>query len=253
MRNYLTAECYKVFHRKYFYLTLLAVLVLEGLLLGAYWLTLNWGNPTVDFAFAANTLGYMLAVGLYAPLLTVDMVFSEQYKNGTLKNEVAYGAPRVRIYLGKLAVSTLVSLLAAAVMVGFYMGGCWLLFPHNGGDAQAWALVGYLLAGALPLWLAGQGVVMVCYFLVRSTTVAAFVSVGILGLIPPVLQAFGLLVTPAFEMVRQFMPSVMLENLASAAAGFQWNYVGLCWAVGLAWLAGAVAVGLLAFCKKEIK
>ena len=56
MRNYLAAECYKVFHRKYFYLTLLAVLVLEGLLLGAYWLTLNWGNPTVDFAFAANTL-----------------------------------------------------------------------------------------------------------------------------------------------------------------------------------------------------
>ena len=84
-------------------------------------------------------------------------------------------------------------------------------------------------------------------------TVAAFVSVGILGLIPPVLQAFGLLVTPAFEMVRQFMPSVMLENLVSAAAGFQWNYVGLCWAVGLAWLAGAVAVGLLAFRKKEIK
>ena len=32
MRNYLTAECYKVFLRKYFYLTLLAVLVLEGLL-----------------------------------------------------------------------------------------------------------------------------------------------------------------------------------------------------------------------------
>ena len=82
---------------------------------------------------------------------------------------------------------------------------------------------------------------------------AAFVSVGILGLIPPVLQAFGLLVTPVFEMVRQFMPSTMLENLVSAAAGFQWNYVGLCWAVGLAWLAGAVAVGLLAFRKKEIK
>ena len=49
------------------------------------------------------------------------------------------------------------------------------------------------------------------------------------------------------------MPSTMLEILVSAAAGFQWNYVGLCWAVELAWLAGAVAVGLLAFRKKEIK
>ena len=54
MRNYLAAECYKVFHRKYFYLTLLVVLALEGVLLWGYHLTLNWGNPNVDFNFAAG-------------------------------------------------------------------------------------------------------------------------------------------------------------------------------------------------------
>ena len=36
------------------------------------------------------------------------------------------------------------------------------------------------------------------------------------------------------------MPGVMLENLKNMA--FQWNYVGLCWAAGLAWLAAATAV-----------
>lgn len=251
MRNYLTAECYKVFRRKYFYIALAVCLALEGVLLWCYWLTLNWGNPTVNFFFAVGILTFLLAVGLYAPLLTGDMVFSDQYKAGTLKNEVSYGLSRARIYLGKLAVSVLVSLLAAALMLGFYVAGSWLLFPHDAQDGLAWSTIGYCLAGALPLWLAAQAVVNACYFLVRSNTIAAFLSVGILGLVSQVFRAFGLLLHPAFELVRQFMPNVMLENLTGMA--FQWNYVGLCWLSGLVWFAGATAVGLLAFRRKEIK
>ena len=251
MRNYLAAECYKTFRRKYCYIALGVCLALEGVLLWGYWLTLNWGNPNVNFFFAAQTLTLLLGVGLYAPLVTGDMVFSDQYKAGTLKNEVSYGLPRARVYLGKLAVSALVSLLAAAVMLAVYVAGCWFLFPHDAQDAQGWSLVAYCLAGALPLWLAAQAVANACYFLVRSNTIAAFVCVGILAVVSQVLRAFGLLFHPAFELLRQFMPNVMLENLPNLA--FQWDYVGLCWAAGLAWFAGATAVGLLAFRKKEIK
>ena len=181
MRNYLSAECFKTFHRKYFYAALGVCLVLEAVLLWGYWLTLNWGNPTVNFSYAATTVSFLLSVGLYATLITGDVVFSDQYKNDTLKNEVSYGLPRARIYLGKLGVSILVALIAAVVMLAFYVVGCWFLFPHDAQDAQGWSLMGYCLAGALPLWLAAQAVVIACYFLVGSATVAAFLAVGILG------------------------------------------------------------------------
>ena len=250
MRNYLAAECYKVFHRKYFYLTLLVVLALEGVLLWGYHLTLNWGNPNVDFNFAAGILASLLAVGLYAPVLTGDMVFSEQYKNGTLKNEVCYGAPRLRVYLGKLVAAGLVSVLAAAVMLGVYILGSALLFPAND---RGWSLIACLLAGAPALWLAALGVTMAVYFLVRSTNVAAFLTVGILGVLPPILQGLGFLIHPAFEILRQFMPGHVLEKLSVMAAGGQWDYVGLCWAVGLAWLVGSTLIGLLSFRKTEIR
>ena len=251
MRNYLAAECYKVFRRKYLYLTLLVVLALEGLMLWGFWFTWSNGNTQMDFYSAVIMIPMMLSIGLYATILTGDMVFSEQYKHNTLKNEVSYGVSRVRIYLGKLAVATLVALLAAVVMVALYMAGCWVLLPHNELDQTGLALVGYTLAGALPLWLGAQGVVLACYFLVRNTTLAAFVAVALLGVVPSILQLCGLLIHPTFEMIRQFMPAVMLEQLHLYA--FQWDYVGRCWIVGMVVLVGSILVGLLAFRKKEIR
>lgn len=251
MRNYLAAECYKVFRRKYFYLTLAVVLVLEGVLLWGCWATHSWGNTGMNFYSAATLVAAMLSIGVYATILTCDMVFSEQYKQETMKNEVSYGLPRARIYLGKLAVSTLVSILAAVVMVALYVAGCWVLLPHDSQDAAALALIGYSLWGAFPLWLGAQGITMACYFLVRNTTLAAFVSVGLLGVVPGILQALGLLFHPVFEMVRQLMPTVMLEKLPTMA--FQMDYVGLCWTAGIAALVLSTGIGLSVFRKKEIR
>ena len=101
MRNYLAAECYKTFHRKYFYIVLAVCLGLELVLLGGCWLTLSWGNPNVTFSSTAVLVPFLLGMGLCAPLITGDIVFSDQYKHNTLKNEVSYGVPRARIYLGK--------------------------------------------------------------------------------------------------------------------------------------------------------
>ena len=96
MRNYLAAECYKTFRRKYFYIILAVCLGLEAVLLWGYWTTWKWGNSNVDFYSTAIMVPFMLSIGLYATIVTGDIVFSEQYKNNTLKNEVSYGLSRGR-------------------------------------------------------------------------------------------------------------------------------------------------------------
>ena len=95
MRNYLAAECYKTFRRKYFYIILAVCLGLEAVLLWGYWTTWKWGNSNVDFYSTAIMVPFMLSIGLYATIVTGDIVFSEQYKNNTLKNEVSYGLSRL--------------------------------------------------------------------------------------------------------------------------------------------------------------
>ena len=136
-------------------------------------------------------------------------------------------------------------------MVALYVAGCWVLLPHNDQDATAFVLIGYSLVGAFPLWLGAQGMTMACYFLVRNTTLAAFVGVGLLGVVPGILQGLGLLFNPVFETVRQLMPTVMLEKLPNVA--FQMDYVGLCWLVGIGLLVLSTAVGLTVFQKKEVR
>ena len=251
MRNYLAAECFKVFRRSYFYLALFLCLLGEGLLLLGYWLTWSWGNEMVNFSSTAMMVAPLLGVGIYATILTGDMVFSDQYKNNTLKNEVSYGVNRAVIYLGKLVTSLLVAVVAAAIMLAFYLGACWLFFPHGAADGGTWALVGYCLAGALPLWIGSQAVAMVCYFLVRNSTAAAFAAIGVLAVVPSVLQVLGLLIHPVFESVRQFFPAVMLETLPNVA--FDWSYVGMCWASGLLWALLATVLGVALFRGKEIR
>ena len=158
MRNYLAAECFKMFRRKYFYVTMAIFLALEGILLWGIGGPIPGAIRRSPFTLTSMIVALLLSFGhVLPPLETGDMVFSDQYKHTTLKNEVSYGIPRVRIYLGKLLVSLLVAFVACAVLVGFYLAGCWLLFPHSGEDGQALAIVGYCLAGALPLWDGSPG------------------------------------------------------------------------------------------------
>ncbi|MFQ9917337.1 MAG: ABC transporter permease [Flavonifractor plautii] len=166
--------CYETFRRKYFYIILAVCLGLEAVLLWGYWTTWKWGNSNVDFYSTAIMVPFMLSIGLYATIVTGDIVFSEQYKNNTLKNEVSYGLSRGRIYLGKLLVSTGIAVLAAVVMMGFYLGLCWVLFPHTELDGMAWQLIGYCLAGGVSPVAGRPGhQVNACCVLVRGTNTPA--------------------------------------------------------------------------------
>ena len=123
MLNYIRAEVYKLARRKYTWIFLGVMLLLESLLVAAWTYTNFMGNH-VDFYTGAIIVLSLLPMGFYAALLTSDIVFSEQYKHNTLKNEVSFGVPRGRIYLGKLLVQLGLSVVMCAVMIGYYLLLC---------------------------------------------------------------------------------------------------------------------------------
>ena len=256
MMRYIRAEFYKVFRRKYTWVALIVLLALEGLLV-AGWVFTNVNGNHVDFYTGAAMLCTMLSLGFYATLLTCDMVFADQYKNSTMKNEVAFGLPRSRIYLGKFVVELAVSLLFMAVMAGFYLALCWFfLYRDPGQDAVAMELVGYSLLTALPLWIGVLSCTCAFYFLVRSNLWACLASLCVFMILPTVIGVAGLFVgdtglRPVLDFLHQHMPTVMLEN-APYIAG-DWAACGQAWIVGAIWLVVFTAIGLWGFRRKEIQ
>ncbi len=256
MMNYMRAEFYKVFHRKYTWITLVVVLALEALLVSGY-LFINGHGGFETFYSGAAMLCVMLSIGFYAAMIICDMVFASQYKSSTLKNEVAFGIPRHRIYLGKFLTSLVLSLLFLVVMTGFYLALCWLtLYRDPERDAYIMQVVGYCLATALPLWIGVLACTNACLFLIRSELAASIVAVCVFVMIPPVLEVCGALfiATPAypvFQFLHRYMPTVMVDTAYTIAG--DWAYCGQAWIVGAIWLAVFTALGISGFRKREIQ
>lgn len=251
MAEYLRAECYKVLHRKYTYIALAVLLGCVVLLVALWWVT-NAHGGSVPLSGALYTLVMALSIGLYAPIITTDLVFSEQYKLGTLKNEVSFGLPRGRIYLGKLVVEIAVAVAACALAVGLYLALCCLTLSEGADPdgmfmarlSEMWALVPRALLSAFPLWVGAQGVTHLCFFLLRGGVSAPFAALAVIIGVPGVLKLLGMLLDPVFITLRSFTLVAPMDN---------WNApVWQCWAIGLGWFGVSTLLGLVMFRRREI-
>lgn len=261
MLNYLRAEIYKFLHRKSFWITLVVVLGLEGLMIFSYAFTNAHGND-IEFAWGVSTILLIMgSLGCYFTLLTGDMVFAGQYKHATLKNEVSFGLPRYRIYLGKLVAQLFASLLMCGIMVLFYVIGCklFLLPSSEEGSIAIFTSLGQTLLGSLPIWMGVQATVCACFFLIRSEIAAASVALGLFAVSAPVLEIIGLFtenypISKTIWIVYSHLPTVMLDSnlLPYLAHQEYWPYLGKLCIVGGAWFVVSTAMGLWFFERKEI-
>lgn len=122
MVNYIRAEFYKVFRRRYTWITLVVLLALGGPD-GAGWMFTNSHGNHVDFYTGAGMLCVMLALGFYATLLTCDMVFADQYKNGHYEKRGVLWHPEDTYLSGQ------VSRVAGGVFAVYGGDGCLLPGP----------------------------------------------------------------------------------------------------------------------------
>ncbi len=242
MANYLRAELYKIFRRKYTYGFFLFLLGGAALLV-SLWVYTNTLDNHVDFATSAGFLMNLLGLGFYVVLVTGDIAFSDQYKFNTLKNEVSYGIPRARLYLGKLAMAYATALFACAAVIGFYLALSGILFPHNPAmDAVVLGELGKMLMSILPLWLGAQALSFFFLAFFKSSMAASFAFVGVLVALPQVVKLLAFFVDIRFASLNRFLLTEAYKSMP----------LGGNWAVGGVWLVVSTALGLLSLRRREI-
>lgn len=258
MLNYISAELYKLRHKKSLWVGMLLLLALESwLFLPAFWVE--------DVPVEEAMLAFLMAVlpfGLFLAPAFAAVVFDDQHGRSTLKNEVVFGIPRSRIYLGKLAAGMLVGTLCAAMAVGFYLAGCLLvgMIPSEpvlvgtvAVEPLLWKLLLTDLVSAWLTWLAALSFAILIQFLFRSSagalTITYLVSfIGVpLGMVGTGDEA-ALWLRAAVDLF--YSAPYQTFYFGTERPGGALGYAAL---IFLIWVGGATAVGLVAFRRREIK
>lgn len=249
MLNYTYAELWKLCRRKYPWVMLGVMLGLETLfVLGSAWHR--------DFNELVALGAATMLLGMYLTILLADMVFSEQYKAGTLKNEIAFGLPRARIYLGKLCAALAAGLGACAVILAFYLGAAWVATGGHGEPAairESMALLGWAVLAALPLWMGMLGLCAAVFFTVKSGMASAVILFFSLNLVPTALGLASMIRANPLGRPLELLVSVWLVTPFGQLQGAPGTgFLLRNWAIGLGWLALSSVAGLAIFKRRQI-
>lgn len=210
MLNYIKSEFYRVFHGKDIYIF---TAVVSGLTLAINVILYLFNSRTANFPYGSikyslNILSSSMQILFLGSLLVTTSLFTDEYKNGTLKNTIAAGISRSQFFAGKCIVSTVMSFLSMVVILIAYIGSAYLLLDNTGGITVLDRLAG--VAVNIPMACAAVilTVALSCVFKKEGTAVVVAWMVIMWG-IPKLSFIFGLKV----------------DWLGKAAEWMPWNYL----------------------------
>ena len=254
MLNYLSAELWRMTRRRAA-CTGWGIYLLLTFLTG---LTLRESPPSECLLAFQN----FMVIGLYGALPLADWAGGGLDRVGSLTNEVSFGLPRVRIYLGKLSAALLVGVLLFLLTTAVFFLGA--LSPSAvlelSKEERALVSMNLLISmlHSLPRYV---GAVSLAYFLVFTLRPAGagtifyylYITIGELTLAAVRVMGmgvFGNMLNHLAEAVRPFL----LTN-----AYFVYSYgnvpptLGNSWLTGALWLGVTTGLGLLLLRRREIR
>ncbi len=112
MLNYIKSECYRVIHSRSTYVMTGIMAVLPVLFHIILYVTGVASSITQDFPYDITSFSFSFLTGspmlfTYAGLIVAAVLYEDEHKNGNLKNAVAFGISREKLFLGKCITAVL--------------------------------------------------------------------------------------------------------------------------------------------------
>ena len=204
----------------------------------------------------AALLSATMPIGLFMAAIMDVVVVSGVHRTGTLKNEVEFGIPRSRIYLGKLIAAFLLAVMLCILVMGSFLGLGWLFTaPGTPEDTQvSLVILGYVTAASFPLWLGALGLTHALFLALKNEVVAACLTAYLLLLGEPMTAILTMINSETIAGPARVVRLALLTAPFSQYHGeLTWQLMAQCWAIGLGWLLASTVVGLWVFRRSEVK
>lgn len=132
MLNYMKSECYRTFRQKSFYVMIgilggLVLFLNVVLALSQHYIPdFRYGTVRFSLNNFTSVMHFMLVLGAMIP----GCLFLDDRRNGIMKNAIAYGISREKLFLGKCIVAFAFSFLIMCVVLAVYVGSAYLLLTQ---------------------------------------------------------------------------------------------------------------------------
>ena len=195
MLNYIKSECYRVMHSRSTYVMTGIMAVLPVLFHIILYVTGVASSTTQDFPYDITSFSFSFLAGspmlfTYAGLIVAAVLYEEEHKNGNMKNAVAFGISREKLFLGKCMTAVLTATVIMALVLTAYIGSAWFLLEHTGPTSlkiiltEIPAVYGTAVASMI------LGIALLAYF--KNEVMAAMLWAVIVYAIPRVLLLAGM-------------------------------------------------------------
>lgn len=257
MLNYIKSEFYRVLHSVNVYVTtavLAALPILYNIILYAFSVgTENFPYGTTSFSFSTIVSEPMMFC--YIAFIICSILYESDKRNGNLKNVIAYGISRTKVFVGQCIVSLAVSIFMMVVVLAAYILSAVLLLEHSGPVKLQTVLMEVPAVLLIAISALVLGIVVLNYF--DSVILGVITWFLILFGIPTVLLYLGMkidfIMNIAGWMPANFFKTEMQVNMSSCITIWD-STEGMtkCLISGLSGMAVFSMAGALLLRKKEI-
>lgn len=192
MLNYIKSELYRVFHSKGIYLFVGVCSLLMLAMNIVLWVS-NKRDVTFSYATTKNafrTLTSEMGTILILIACLVSIITTDEFKFRTMNNSIAFGLSRIHIYISKLVVNLIVSILALIVISGVLAGSGYALLEYNG--TQDLEMLVRAIIACIPVFIAGVIAAVSFYFILGNMSAGTWTYIIVIAGIPAVVSILGM-------------------------------------------------------------
>lgn len=256
MLNYMKSEIYRAVHSPAVYITALVFAAMPlclNLVLYAFGAA-DPGFPYATTSFSFSNVAANPMIFAYGALVVVYVLYEGSRKNGSMKNAVAYGIARHKIFAVQCIVSFLVSLVLLCLTEAVYVGSAYLLLEEQGA-VNAADMAGSAVA-AFPVAAAALVLGVVSVQAAERGFAGLVIWLCVMSFIPQGFLYLGLQVDAlwgaAMWMPHNFFSTMTVNQSVCEAVWDTGAGLARCWIAGAAGIVIFSAIGLYVMRKKEL-
>lgn len=252
MLNYIKSEFYRIFNKKSTWV-ILTIPSLIGIIINVAIYCKNSNLQPVDGVLVMIAGINILKISLFYVITMIDITTAQENKMHTLKNVVAFGIPRSKIFLSKVIVASLLTIIGVSITLITFIASVMMLF----GIAQGFSfsifttlLLKFLVT--IVIWIAAITIGTFLAMFFNNSTIFTLSYIGIfVVLTKEVINGILGMITGKLNWVGDILIQQQMEKVCTPIASNKELISSSL--ISLAYIIVFMIIGIKYFSKKEIK